>query len=82
VDAVAAAHRRPDLYLVTDVTTPFEQDGTRDGERIRDWMHRTFVAELVAHDRPFVEVSGTRAERLATAAAAVRRLTGQSGSAR
>jgi HTH-type transcriptional regulator, transcriptional repressor of NAD biosynthesis genes len=76
VDAVAAAHRRPDLYLLTDVTTPFEQDGTRDGELIREWMHRTFAEELTAHGRPFVEVSGTRAERLAAAAAAIRRAMG------
>ena len=39
VDAIAAAHRRPDLYLLTDVNTPFEQDGSRDGELIREWMH-------------------------------------------
>jgi HTH-type transcriptional repressor of NAD biosynthesis genes len=79
VDAIAAAHRRPDLYLLTDVTTPFEQDGTRDGELIREWMHRTFAEELTAHGRPFVEVTGTRAERLAAAAAGVRGLIGGPG---
>lgn len=72
VDAIAAAHRRPDLYLLTDLATPFEQDGTRDGERIRGWMHQTFVEELTAAARPFVAVTGTREQRLATAVAAVR----------
>ena len=72
VDAIAAAHRRPDLYLLTDLATPFEQDGTRDGELIRGWMHQTFVEELTADARPFVAVSGTREQRLATAVAAVR----------
>ena len=72
MDAIAAAHRRPDLYLLTDANTPFEQDGTRDGELIRDWMHRTFVEELTADGRPFVEMIGTRWERAAAAAGAVR----------
>lgn len=74
VDAIAAEHRRPDLYLLTDVNTPFEQDGTRDGELIREWMHRTLVEQLTAHRRPFIELTGSRTDRLATAAAAVERL--------
>jgi HTH-type transcriptional repressor of NAD biosynthesis genes len=74
VDAIADAHRRPDLYLLTDVTTPFEQDGTRDGELIRDWMHQTFVEELTAHARPFIALAGSRSERLATATAAIGQL--------
>jgi len=30
VDAIAAQHRKPDLYLLTDINTPFVQDGTRE----------------------------------------------------
>jgi NadR type nicotinamide-nucleotide adenylyltransferase len=67
VEAIVAAHRRPDLYLLTDVNTPFEQDGTRDGEAIREWMHAMFVEELTAQQRPFQLLTGTRAERLAKA---------------
>jgi NadR type nicotinamide-nucleotide adenylyltransferase len=67
VEAIAAAHRLPDLYLLTDVNTPFEQDGTRDGEAIREWMHAMFVEELTAQQRPFQLLTGTRAERLANA---------------
>lgn len=67
VESIAAQHRRPDLYLLTDVNTPFEQDGTRDGEAIRHWMHETFVAELTAQKRPFRFLSGTASERLAKA---------------
>jgi len=63
VEAVAADHRRPDLYLLTDVNTPFIQDGTRDGELIRKWMHETFVAELTAQGRPFRLVSGALQDR-------------------
>lgn len=74
VDAIALAHRPPDLYLLTDRNTPFVQDGTRDGERIREWMHQTFVEELTASSRRFIELTGSRAERLSTAATFVRRL--------
>lgn len=74
VDAIAAEHRRPDLYLLTDVDTPFEQDGTRDGEHIREWMHQTLVEQLIAHRRPFIEVKGSPDQRVAIAAAAVERV--------
>ena len=64
VEAIAARHRRPDLYLLTDIDTPFVQDGTRDGEHVRGWMHGVFAEELRARGRPFRPVSGTRDERL------------------
>lgn len=67
VEAIAAGHRRPDLYLLTDVGVPFVQDGTRDGESIREWMHETFVAELNAQRRPFRLLSGSWQERFNTA---------------
>ncbi len=71
VEAIVAAHRRPDLYLLTDVHTPFEQDGTRDGEAIREWMREMFVAELTAQQRPFQLLTGTHQERLANAMAVI-----------
>jgi NadR type nicotinamide-nucleotide adenylyltransferase len=40
VEAVAAAHRRPDLYLVPDVDTPFLQDGV-DAWGIRRGIDQT-----------------------------------------
>lgn len=64
VEGIAARHRRPDLYLLTDIDTPFEQDGTRDGEHVREWMHEVFEAELRAQGRPFRPVRGTREGRL------------------
>lgn len=67
VEAIVAAHRRPDLYLLTDVNTPFVQDGTRDGEHIREWMHRTFIEELNEQSRPFIFLSGAYEERFQTA---------------
>jgi NadR type nicotinamide-nucleotide adenylyltransferase len=63
VEAIAAGHRHPDLYLLTNVDTPFVQDGTRDGELIREWMHETFVTEMTAQGRPFRLLSGSLEER-------------------
>ena len=71
VEAIVAAHRRPDLYLLTDVNTPFEQDGTRDGAAIREWMHELFVQELTANQRPYRFLSGSASERLASAMAMI-----------
>jgi HTH-type transcriptional regulator, transcriptional repressor of NAD biosynthesis genes len=81
VERIAEERRQPgteiDLYLLTDIDIPFVQDGYRDGEHIREWMHRRFVERLTETGRPFLVVSGTPAERLAVATATVRLLTSQ-----
>jgi HTH-type transcriptional repressor of NAD biosynthesis genes len=64
VERIAARHRRPDLYLLTDIATPFVQDGLRDGESVREWMHETFVEELTAQGRAFRRVYGPHGERV------------------
>ena len=71
VETIAANHRLPDLYFLTDVKTPFEQDGTRDGEAIREWMHETFVQELTAQNRRFLFIDGSPAERFEKAISAI-----------
>jgi NadR type nicotinamide-nucleotide adenylyltransferase len=63
VEAIAKSQRRPDLYLLTDATTPFVQDGTRDGEAIRAWMQEVFLEELVRQQREFQVLSGSYEER-------------------
>ena len=70
VEAIADS-RSYDLYLVTEPDFPFVQDGTREGESIRDEMHGWFVDVLERKARPFVSVGGSPAERLRTAIAAV-----------
>ena len=75
VEAIAAG-RHYDLYLLTDVDIPFVQDGTRDGEHIRRWMHELFVSELRATGRPYILLSGTHEERLTTAVMAIEALLG------
>jgi NadR type nicotinamide-nucleotide adenylyltransferase len=66
-----AAQSEPSLYILTDVDTPFEDDGTRDGEHLRVWMHRRFVDELTKKNVPWISVSGSRSERLKQAVKAI-----------
>lgn len=62
---------KPTLYLLTDIDIPFVQDGTRDGENIRTWMHNEFVKKLQTTKRNFVIISGSREKRLSDAISAV-----------
>jgi NadR type nicotinamide-nucleotide adenylyltransferase len=64
VQAVAAA-RRYDLYILTNTDIPFVQDGIRDGEHIRQWMHDRFHDELLRMKTPLLVVSGPHELRLA-----------------
>ncbi|MFD5828875.1 AAA family ATPase [Lentzea sp. NPDC060358] len=65
----------PHLYLLTDhVGVPFEQDGWRDGEHLREWMTGLFERELTQRGVPWLKVTG---DRLATAVTAVEHLMRQ-----
>jgi nicotinamide riboside kinase len=75
VERIVAGHRRPDLYLLTDIATPFVQDGTRDGEHVREWMHETFVEELNAQGRAYRLVSGAHGERVRQAVGYIEELS-------
>jgi NadR type nicotinamide-nucleotide adenylyltransferase len=76
VDAIG--HRdRAHLYLLTAPDFPFVQDGFRDGESIRDWMHGRFVEQLHRGPVPLVHLSGKKEERIDRAAEAVTELLGQ-----
>ncbi|CCH29797.1 AAA family ATPase [Actinosynnema sp. NPDC047251] len=69
---IAPDAARPALYLLTDHDgVPFEQDGWRDGEHLRPWMTDLFRAGLAARGVPWLEVTGSPADRLRRATAAV-----------
>ncbi|MER6201519.1 AAA family ATPase [Streptomyces sp. NPDC001586] len=77
VERIAARTRR-DLYLLTDhADVPFEDDGLRDGPRLRPWMTGRFREELERTGRRFLTVDGDREARLAKAVAAVDELLGE-----
>jgi HTH-type transcriptional regulator, transcriptional repressor of NAD biosynthesis genes len=69
-----AASRSYALYIVTGDEIAFEQDGMRDGEHIRAWMTKRFAAQLADRPEPWLTVSGTHDQRLATATAAIDKL--------
>ena len=74
VERIAATHRRPDLYLLSDINIPFVQDGTRDGEQIRNWMHGRFIERLTADGRRFLPLRGNLSLQLEQAKRAVAEL--------
>ncbi|MFJ1900584.1 MULTISPECIES: AAA family ATPase [unclassified Streptomyces] len=60
------------LWLLTDHEgVPFEGDGRRDDEELRPWTTDRFRSELTRTGRNFIEVTGSRQQRLATAVEAV-----------
>jgi NadR type nicotinamide-nucleotide adenylyltransferase len=60
-----------DLYLLTDVDIPFVQDGLRDGEHVRAWMHSRFLQALPKTWSPFAVIRGSTEDRLRSAVALV-----------
>lgn len=72
-DAVDTIGRRDrvDLYLLTEPDFPFVQDGWRDGEHVRDWMHARFLEPLAALPTPVVRLHGPWDARMANATAAI-----------
>lgn len=75
--AQAAAMPARALYLLTDhADVPFEDDGLRDGEHLRDWMTTRFCAVLAAQAVPWVRVQGSPTARLRAALTAIDALLG------
>jgi len=63
-----------DLYLLPSPEVPFVQDGFRDGEYIRPWMHRRFIEQLSVGSIPWILLEGDYSERLDAASRAVEKL--------
>ncbi|MEO5796707.1 MAG: AAA family ATPase [Rhodoferax sp.] len=64
VATIAQAMPPRSLYLLTsDAGVAFEDDGLRDGAHLRSWMTGRFRSLLGAQAVPWVELSGSPAER-------------------
>jgi nicotinamide riboside kinase len=81
VDAVGAADKA-DLYLLTAPDVPFVQDGFRDGEQIRHWMHARFLEQLTGGTVPWRLIEGTYAQRFAASEQAIASLLKHSDGSR
>ena len=69
---VEALARRPALYLLTtEEGIVFDDDGLRDGEKIRSWMTGRLRERLAEVGVPTLELGGAHGDRLAAAVAAV-----------
>jgi len=73
VDEIGAGDK-VDLYVLAAPDVAFVQDGFRDGERIRDWMHARFIAQLEVGIAPWIEVRGDFTSRNYAAESAIRNI--------
>jgi len=55
--------RKNTLYLVTSPNIPFVQDGTRDGENLRLWMHELFIENLIKTGRDYYIITSDTPEQ-------------------
>lgn len=62
-----AVRRRPDLYLLANIDTPWVADGIRDRGDRRGEMHQMFVDTLTQLDASHVELNGLGVVRLQNA---------------
>lgn len=67
-------HRKYDLYLLTDIDIPWEDDPQREHPQKREELFGIYKKELENQPVPFVIISGEREERRKKAIEAIDRL--------
>jgi len=60
----AARLHEYDLFFLTDIDVPWEDDGLRDSAEYRDQAFDVFKQELQEYNKPFILISGDVEERL------------------
>jgi NadR type nicotinamide-nucleotide adenylyltransferase len=68
------ATRRYDLYLLTYVDIPWEEDPLREHPNQREQLFEIYRNEMTNQSVPFIEIRGNREARRKTATEAVRKL--------
>jgi len=63
----AALHNTYDLYLLTYIDTPWEEDDLRDRPELRLEMFNAFEKALSNHNRPYILLKGDKKTRFETA---------------
>ena len=66
--------RTAHLYLLCGLDVRWTADGLRDSPEHRGWFHRRFIDELEERGLPYLLVTGSPSERLATAVTAAEAL--------
>jgi NadR type nicotinamide-nucleotide adenylyltransferase len=67
----AANENQYDLYLLTYIDTPWEEDDLRDRPEQRLEMFNAFEAALIKHNRPYLLLKGDKETRIKNATAAI-----------
>ncbi|WP_158839400.1 AAA family ATPase [Polaribacter sp. L3A8] len=67
----AADENTYDLYLLTYIDTPWEEDDLRDRPELRLEMFNAFEKSLIDHNRPYILLKGDKETRLKNATAAI-----------
>jgi NadR type nicotinamide-nucleotide adenylyltransferase len=68
------ANRKYDLYLLTYVDLPWEEDPLREHPTKREELYNIYLNEMKNQPVPFVEIKGEREQRRATAIEAIEKL--------
>ena len=66
-----ALKNKYDLYLLTNIDTPWEADDLRDRPEQREEMYMAFKDALVKNNRPFIKLNGDIKTRLKVAVKAI-----------
>jgi nicotinamide riboside kinase len=74
LDKAARAHQY-DLFFLTDIDVPWEDDGLRDSPEGRETVFEVFKQSLIDNKKPFITISGDKETRLKKAVAIIEDLT-------
>jgi NadR type nicotinamide-nucleotide adenylyltransferase len=66
--------RKYDLYLLTSIDIPWEQDPQREHPGKREQLFEIYRQEMLNQSTPFVEIKGDREQRRETAVSAIKKL--------
>ncbi|ARV16060.1 AAA family ATPase [Polaribacter sp. SA4-12] len=67
----AASENQYDLYLLTYIDTPWEEDDLRDRPELRLEMFNAFEKSLIDNNRPYILLKGDKETRLKNAVEAI-----------
>jgi nicotinamide riboside kinase len=71
----AARDHQYDLFFLTDIDMPWEDDGLRDSPNDRETVFKVFKKSLIDNKKPFITISGDKETRLKKAVAIIEDLT-------
>ena len=63
-----------DLYLLTNIDTPWEADDLRDRPGQREEMYAAFEAALMKYNKPYIKLNGSIKNRFSVAISAIDKL--------